>query len=475
MDQAPIDVRYSELLSWLEERYLTPKDWAKRLEAINLKKNEVLDEFFNKETPEMKKLQDTFKLFRNNYDSFTYNDLMRFNQMILKTDEAKNKNFFGSYQSTIIKNSQLLISIYSKNNMHLCESSKFIIQNIGYEIPNFEKTSQYLDRTITDYQLKITEKNSQKEKNNEKIKNIFKTYNIRETTDPNEIALGLVGRLSALEGLLKEIEGKIKTEKISKIINAYRKFYKKIYEKEIEEVDSNILNNLKKINLEGDFSVSGATNPKKYDVIKQKIEEYKQKYENLSSFQADLEADMWNFKLVEQEKEKNNLNTALLDTNIRKKIINDLKELLIFVKHRIYQLNNKDEITLSMYHTELRDLNLELTIDFLNESKNYFIEILKLFDSKEFNFLLDIYEDEKNIKKILNSIELLKMDNSKAETQIKDLISKIEEMRKEIGENEKKIQQFKKDAKLIKKQMEKFLTDNLKRKITIIGDINLLN
>ena len=56
MDQAPIDIRYGELLTWLESRFLIPKDWAKRLELIGVKKGEFLDAFFLKDSGEMKKL-----------------------------------------------------------------------------------------------------------------------------------------------------------------------------------------------------------------------------------------------------------------------------------------------------------------------------------------------------------------------------------------------------------------------------------
>jgi len=88
--------------------------------------------------------------------------------------------------------------------------------------------------------------------------------------------------------------------------------------------------------------------------------------------------------------------------------------------------------------------------------------------------LFNVFEDEKNIKFILNTFEILKGDNNKLVNQISELKVRNEEVRKEISENEKKILQYKKDSKLAKKQMEKFLTDTLKRKITIMGDINLL-
>ena len=48
MDQTQIDVKYNNLLKWLEERYLIPKVWAKRIEAIGLKKTELLDQLYQK-------------------------------------------------------------------------------------------------------------------------------------------------------------------------------------------------------------------------------------------------------------------------------------------------------------------------------------------------------------------------------------------------------------------------------------------
>ena len=72
MDQTQIDVKYDQLLKWLEERYLIPKDWAKRVEAISLKKNELLEQLYLKTTDEFKKIQDTFK---NRREVFNFDDL----------------------------------------------------------------------------------------------------------------------------------------------------------------------------------------------------------------------------------------------------------------------------------------------------------------------------------------------------------------------------------------------------------------
>ena len=47
MDQTTLDIKYSELLQWLLDRYLIPKDWPNRLEIIKSKKSEIIETLFN--------------------------------------------------------------------------------------------------------------------------------------------------------------------------------------------------------------------------------------------------------------------------------------------------------------------------------------------------------------------------------------------------------------------------------------------
>ena len=48
MDQATLDIKYSELLQWLLDRYLIPKDWPNRLEIIKTKKSPMKIKTTNK-------------------------------------------------------------------------------------------------------------------------------------------------------------------------------------------------------------------------------------------------------------------------------------------------------------------------------------------------------------------------------------------------------------------------------------------
>jgi hypothetical protein len=457
MSQAPIDIKYGELLVWLQERYLIPKDWPKRIEAISSKKTEVIDEVYKRDNAEFKKIQDMFK---NVKSDMKYIDMIKLNQTLLKTEEAKSKTLFGSYNSQLIKDSNLMINLYEKNNVHLCESSKFIIQNIGYEIPNCEKTIAYNERTINDYLSRNNEKLSTIERNKEKLKNLFKHYSISENSDVKEIAINLINKMKQLPNNLIEIENLLKNEKIKKIIEAYKKFYRMFYNTEIDSIDKEFQMNLKYINEKGD------TERGDYSFVDKNVDSL---LESLNTSE-NLETAIWNLKLAGENK----TTTLLISSQSRKKIICDINELKVFLATRKDQMKKEEELNLTMYQTNLRNINEEMNHDFLTDSIKFLNGVLDKMNNKDFSFLVNIYEDEKNLVTIVKSFENIFNEDSRLRKEIKDNEEKIVEIRKEIKELQGRIEQFKKDSKLVKKIMEKFLTDSLKRKITIIGDINLL-
>ena len=164
----------------------------------------------------------------------------------------------------------------------------------------------------------------------------------------------------------------------------------------------------------------------------------------------------------------------LLDLESREKLVNNINELFVFVSHRLYLLTNKDEITLSINQNNLREVNKAINQDFLTKSKQFLQEIIDRLNNHHLNFLFNLYNDKKYVVQIQSNVENLRLDNEKIKKAIKEIEIKNIENKSEIEENKKKILNIKKEAKLIKKQMEKKMTDLLKRKITIIGDINLI-
>ena len=57
MNQTTLDIKYSELLQWLLDRYLIPKDWPNRLEIIKSKKSEIIETLFNSDKEDFTKIK----------------------------------------------------------------------------------------------------------------------------------------------------------------------------------------------------------------------------------------------------------------------------------------------------------------------------------------------------------------------------------------------------------------------------------
>ena len=488
---AQIDIKYTELLQWLENRLLIPKDWPSRLEIIKSKKREILDELYKKETPEMKKIQNMFKAFKNMpIESIPYNDFSKLYLQLTKTEEAKDKSLFGRYNSPLIYNAYVLDGIYNKNNMLLAENAKIIVQNVSYDIPTCQKTINEIKSTINEHENKSVEKNEQIEINKDKIRQLLKSNDIDldiDTTTSNQIAMSLIDRLSkddVYEKLITDIENHIlRNEKVKQAMTCYEEFYN-ILNKEGEKTSMEILTpKLYKLYTEGDYVLSPeASNAKeaRKKIIEYKTKIYKMKYTD----QADVKN--YNFSLVEdngksnqqskeEKKEEIPKETCLLNNNEKNLLLADLNELIIFITQRMSKMNDKDEINLAMYNQSLKDFGMKYQNEDLASMKKEIESIVNLLMKKEFIFISDLFDDENNIKTIVDLFNDTKIKNMKLKNLIEDYKKKNVELASEIKDNEKKINEFRKAAVMIRKTTEMFLTKTLKNKINIMGDENLIS
>ena len=533
MDTSPIDIQYKDLLQWLEDRYLIPKDWPSRYEIIKSKKSEVVNELFSiKDNDEIAKIQKNFKVFNtNSLDSFSYNDFSKLNTALLKTSLAKEKTFFGNYNNPLIYNSYILDKIYNKNNMFLSENSKILIQNISYEIPMLLKNNKECEYNINDMKKKNVEKKEEIKKNNEKLKNILISNDINfnsENINSNDIANNLIGNLNDdyFKDYLNKIENNIKgNEFIKKGMEIYDEYYKLI-EKEINEglknndnnnnnkkedkkgkgknkkggnnkkiKDNNIIINknfetftpkLKKFFEFGDYIIDNDDNninnnnkEIREKNINKKITSYKMKFTD----QADIKS--YNFNIVNDNNDNNNENkeknsnkneeekifeTCLLNNHEKTLLISEINEIIIFLEQRISNISNKNEINLTLYLPSFKQFNLNNPTESLLNLKQKLIEIVNIFNDKKYNFICDIYNDENNLKNIIETFNEIKIMNNKIKNLIENNEKKEIEIENEIKDNNKKINELKKNSISLRKITEVFLTKNLKRKINIIGD-----
>ena len=559
MDQATLDIKYSELLQWLLDRYLIPKDWPNRLEIIKSKKSEIIETLFKSENDDMQKLKKMFKIFETMpVESIPYNDYNKLYQQLTKTKEAKEKTFFGNYKSPFIYNAYILDYLYQKNNLYLAENSKIIIQNVSYEIPNCLKLIEELKDQIEYQKNKNIEKSEEISKNKNKLSNKLKENNIEvdidKVTNSNQVALSLIERIEKndlFENMLKDIEGKIKgNEYVLKGMEIYEDFYKSIYEnlktnkissqrenennedketkesssgahnkrgkkhqkykkgnknaqKETKEENKESTNNenstkatddkisnfvfdtftpsLKKFYTEGDYIVNSnddkANENNRIGYINSLLKKYKMKYteqSDIKDFKFNIVGDSSNSNLstnnssnsTEQEYKE----TCLLNHHERNLLLADIKEIIIFLQERLSNIENNIEINLTMYLDSLRDFNLKYNLETMTKVKDELNKLVSCLTDKDFVFLCDIFNDENNIKNIIDMLNEIKIKNMKLTNLINGNEKKNKELEIEIKDNQKKINELRKATVTIKKMTEVAVTKLLKRKINIMGD-----
>ena len=558
MDQATLDIKYSELLQWLLDRYLIPKDWPNRLEIIKSKKSEIIETLFKSENDDMQKLKKMFKIFETMpVESIPYNDYNKLYQQLTKTKEAKEKTFFGNYKSPFIYNAYILDYLYQKNNLYLAENSKIIIQNVSYEIPNCLKMIEELKDQIEYQKNKNIEKTEEISKNKSKLSSKLKENNIEvdidKVTNSNQVALSLIERIEKndlFENMLKDIEGKIKgNEYVLKGMEIYEDFYKSIYQnlktnissqrenennedketkesssgahnkrgkkhqkykkgnknaqKETKEENKESTNNenstkanddkisnfvfdtftpsLKKFYTEGDYIINSSTDKanenNRIGYINSLLKKYKMKYteqSDIKDFKFNIVGDSSNSNLstnnsnnsTEQEYKE----TCLLNHHERNLLLADIKEIILFLQERLSNIENNIEINLTMYLDSLRDFNLKYNLETMTKVKDELNKLVSCLTDKNFVFLCDIFNDENNIKNIIDMFNEIKIKNMKLTNLINSNEKKNKELEIEIKDNQKKINELRKATVTIKKMTEVAVTKLLKRKINIMGD-----
>ena len=552
MDQATLDIKYSELLQWLLDRYLIPKDWPNRLEIIKSKKSEIIETLFKSEIDDMQKLKKMFKVFETMpVESISYNDYSKLYQQLIKTKEAKEKTFFGNYKSPFIYNAYILDYLYQKNNLYLAENSKIIIQNVSYEIPNCLKMIEELKDQIEYQKNKNIEKNEEIIKNKNKLSNSLRENNVDLEIDKiensNQVALSLIDRIEKedlFENMLKGIENKIKgNEFVLKGMEIYENFYKSIYEnlkakkenkenqteniehkekkdtgisrrkkhkkqnknapKEVKESKEEIINNdnnkgneekinnfifetftptLKRFYTDGDYILNNNENNNndennRHGYINSLVKKYKMKYteqSDIKDFKFSIVGDSSNSNIntnsSNNDNEKEFKETCLLNHHERNLLLADIKEIILFLQERLSNMEKDTEINLTRYLACLNDFNLKYSVETQTQIKDELIKLVDCLTEKNFIFLCDIFNDENNIKNIIDMFNEIKIKNMKLTNLINNNEKKNKELEIEIKDNQKKINELRKATVTIKKMTEVAVTKLLKRKINIMGD-----
>lgn len=494
----PLDIPYSDLLVWLKERYLIPNDWPKRLEAIKQKKSEFLLQIHSKEGNDFSKIKESFAVDAE----LNYDQVKRLQAMILKTEEAKVKTLFGNFSSPIISNIAISVNLYEKNNVLLCEYAKLLLQYINYDIESSEKNISVFEKNISEYQSKVSDKedfiknakdklvmNLQKYKLSNEISKEFEqiikkisSVSTMETSNClnivyKTVSISLTKRLTEFKDRLRSLSELLKSSDVQSAIQYYSKFYKVFYKEDLSKIYIGFLEHLIAITKNGDFAVDkGMKEVKQTDLyisVTNNESRYLELFGKVDQFKSFIKASSDIAINSTNQIDQSMSLTALLHPKIRSSIISDLLEVRNFLTQRINQAKSPAESLYSLYSDDLRVLSSEYPIDKIESMLDQILKCVELTDSQDFKFLLRMNESEKIVLKIIADIDSSFDALLKAKDDIISIKSKLEECKAQISLNMKSRDDLKKEVKNIKKNVEKTLTNLLKRKILIIGHKNL--
>lgn len=501
-DSFPIDINYNDLINWLNERYLIPTDWPIRLEAIKQKKQEFLEQIHQKDSPDFEKIKTSFQL-----DSeLTYEDIKRLQVMILKTEEAKGKTLFGSYTSPIINNINNVIKIYEKNNVFLCEYAKLFIQYLNYDIENSDKIMKSNERSIDDYEVRISEREETVCKLKIKLLNKLSLYEIdgfyskiesflnesltiiemnQKFSDIyKEISIFLSERLFDLKFKLNEICKLIEDSKTIEGIDFYMKFFKELYSHDLNSMFKNFLREIQIISKEGDRNILNndqyrfleSSNSNKgdiYEFLNEKKEKYISLFKNIDQFKSYIKIYSESSVEIKEESNNDNISSLLLNEDFNTGLISNVDEIKSFLKVRQQQSIDNIEITFSIYSPILRQFSNEYSEERIKEILSHYELILSKLNSIDLKMLIRLYESERIVFRIVSELNIIIEGIYKSKDSVIIFNNKIQELKENISQVSKSKDVQIKEIKTFKKIVEKTLTNALKRKISIIGNKNL--
>ena len=238
---------------------------------------------------------------------------------------------------------------------------------------------------------------------------------------------------------------------------------------------------LKRFYTEGDYIINSNTDNgsenNRTGYINSLLKKYKMKYteqSDIKDFKFNIVGDSSNSNLSTNNSSNNTeqeyKETCLLNHHERNLLLADIKEIILFIQERLSNIENNIEINLTMYLSSLSDFNLKYNLETMTKVKDELNKLVSCLTDKNFVFLCDVFNDENNIKNIIDMFNEIKIKNMKLTNLINSNEKKNKELEIEIKDNQKKINELRKATVNIKKMTEVAVTKLLKRKINIMGD-----
>lgn len=499
----PIDIHSNKLLDWLVSRRHVNKDWQKSITPIREKINNAIQD--------MPAHEGIVKLLTGQH--INYFHCLKIID-ILKETEADTKNLFGRYGSQRMKDWQDILSSYEKENIYLAEASQILIRNVKFEIPSLRKQIVKLQQSQSDCEKKIKERAKSESITLKEFKLECEQLGIKGKNIKEE----LLELIKDLPIIYEDVANDIK--EINDAVLLYEAFYELHFNSK-----SNLLESLKYVIKKGNTTTYEYINGVAPPVIQKLPSEPSHNSDNTSSNEIDFGDDIdfgtekidydvnevidydvtsfsddnidWSVKTEEdfeivdhKDVEKQHKNSSgsdpaeidstsyltLLDNpETRANILNDLLELSSFLKMRLYEMSNENNL---LFMSQLQDSSSVIqkqTSESITEVQKKVSKAITGLTNKRIQYLHNIKHSSNYIDTITSNLnqKLLLIDRVKTGNAL--LEEKIVDINLEIKNLERLVHILVGKTKELQSEIEREISKKYSgRVVNIIGGVNIL-
>lgn len=211
----PIDIHLTKLLEWMVDRKKVPRTWKKEIYPLQkriaeLRKRIAGDESLSNQ-PKVQEILDKDGLI-----GFDCNSLLS----VFNASDQASTNFFGQYNSAILRELDSIVSAYSKNNLSLAEAANLLVVNAKYEIPSRRKKIHQINGQINELARKEKETTSLADDYSRKYYQECAALGI----EGNDVVSELQGLVQKLPEYFTEAAALIQDDNVLQALRFYRKF-----------------------------------------------------------------------------------------------------------------------------------------------------------------------------------------------------------------------------------------------------------
>jgi hypothetical protein len=298
-----LDVRLDQINEWLVVRRKLDKNWAKYLKPVETKHGLALNKLqadkkfdlvFVQEVSGYLQCREVMKMMEN------------------QSGLDKSRTMFGNYSNETLYEWENLMRSYEKNNLHLADCAKNLLQLGNYDIPSFKSAESSLEKQLKDLIHKETQISEEIQKKEKFYKEKCKNYEV----SGNNIQYELKQKTRKIPEIYLKVVEMVKSQELMNILSAYESITKNNHN---SHVDLPVISHLRDFEFLGNF------------------EELQNKYCALIQTKDVHEEDdfEWKIETVDEEKQvdmNNTLEIPLEDKETRTGLINELVELQAFAE-----------------------------------------------------------------------------------------------------------------------------------------------